>query len=730
MNKRELRRYILDKAIEQIIRLGGLSIVIFLILVFIYLVRQVIPLFSPAEIQLLGEQNIPSEQRLIHLNMEKQNEILTKFYRDGTVLFYDINRRLVVDEQRLTSQPILSYGIDTPTRRIIALSERAGEVSLVQHNYKEDFSSGVIQVKPELSFPYGREAIPLSQAPLIKIALLSDENSLTLIGLDSNGILKGKKLSRQVNFLSGVITREEKDLQLPPIEQSVDFIKIFNKQTALIIASRSGKAQLIDLRKGSIEQTLSLTQNSKITAIGSLTGELSLIVADTNGDLNQWFIPQASERKANLILARSFHTPSPAQRLVQVENSKSFIAITQTGNLHFFNAPAQRESINYPLSQTSNDIIALALSPRANGLVVIERNGLHKIYAVDNPYPDISLHRLFAPILYEGYAKKDFVWQSTAASDDFEPKYSLVPISFGTLKAAFYAMLFSAPLAVAAAIFTSFFMGPGLRRRVKPVIEMMEAFPTVILGFIAGLVMAPFFEKHLPGIFTIMILLPISVIILGFLFTSLPSSIRRFLTNGWEGILLIPVVLLIGYLLLELSPYLELVFFDGDMRVWLSDRGIDYNQRNALVVGIAMGLAVIPTIYSISEDALFAVPSSMVQGAYALGATPLQNVIGVVLPASMSGILSALMIGLGRAVGETMIVLMATGNTPVMDPSLFTGLRTLAANIAVEIPESPVGSSHFRVLFLCGLVLFGFTFIVNSIAEIIRHRIRKRYAHV
>ena len=381
--------------------------------------------------------------------------------------------------------------------------------------------------------------------------------------------------------------------------------------------------------------------------------------------------------------------------------------------------------MDYSLSHTAGDIIALALSPRANGLMVIERNGVHKLFSIDNPHPEISLYRLFAPILYEGYANKDFVWQSTAANDDFEPKFSLVPLTFGTLKAAFYAMLFSAPLAIAAAIFTSFFMSAGLRRRVKPIIEMMEAFPTVILGFIAGLVMAPYFEKHLPGIFTIMLLLPIAVILIGFLLTRLPGSVRQLISNGWESILLVPLFLLISYLLLQLSPYMELLLFDGDLRVWLSDHGIDYNQRNALVVGIAMGLAVIPTIYSISEDALFFVPSSMVQGAYALGATPLQNVIGVVLPASMSGILSALMIGFGRAVGETMIVLMATGNTPVMDPSLFTGLRTLAANIAVEIPESPVGGSHFRTLFLCGLVLFTFTFIVNSLAEVIRQPNKK-----
>ena len=100
----------------------------------------------------------------------------------------------------------------------------------------------------------------------------------------------------------------------------------------------------------------------------------------------------------------------------------------------------------------------------------------------------------------------------------------------------------------------------------------------------------------------------------------------------------------------------------------------------------------------------------------------------VVLPSASPGIFSATMIGLGRAVGETMIVLMATGNTPVMDFSIFEGMRTLSANVAVELPESEVDSTHFRVLFLASLVLFIFTFFFNTIAEVVRQRLREKYS--
>jgi phosphate transport system permease protein len=178
-----------------------------------------------------------------------------------------------------------------------------------------------------------------------------------------------------------------------------------------------------------------------------------------------------------------------------------------------------------------------------------------------------------------------------------------------------------------------------------------------------------------------------------------------------------------------LSHPIEQAFFNGDMRGWLSSElGIGFDQRNALVVGLAMGFAVIPTIFSITEDAVFSVPKHLSYGSLALGATPWQTLVRVVILTASPGIFSAVMIGLGRAVGETMIVLMATGNTPVMDFSIFQGMRTLSANIAVEMPESEVDSTHYRVLFLAALVLFGVTFIFNTLAEIVRQRLRVKYS--
>ena len=192
---------------------------------------------------------------------------------------------------------------------------------------------------------------------------------------------------------------------------------------------------------------------------------------------------------------------------------------------------------------------------------------------------------------------------------------------------------------------------------------------------------------------------------------------------------MIPVIILAGYISLEVSKPIENLFFNGNLPLWLTqEMGIDYEQRNSLIVGFAMGFAVIPTIFSISEDAIFGVPKHLTRGSLALGATTWQTLTRVILLTASPGIFSAIMIGLGRAVGETMIVVMATGNTAIMDMNIFEGFRALSANIAVEMPETEVDSTHYRILFLGALVLFIATFFFNTAAEVVRQRLRTKYS--
>ncbi|MFQ5583763.1 MAG: ABC transporter permease subunit, partial [Calditrichia bacterium] len=252
---------------------------------------------------------------------------------------------------------------------------------------------------------------------------------------------------------------------------------------------------------------------------------------------------------------------------------------------------------------------------------------------------------------------------------------------------------------------------------------------SVVIGFLAGLYFSPLFERHLMTIFLILLLLPVFFLGGLLLWRLVPEHKRMLVPLGWELLFSVPLILLAAWTASLLAQPLEMSFFSGSVTQWLYDKaGVVYDSRNSFVVGFALGFAVIPIIFTVAEDALSNVPDSLTSASLALGASRWQTVKRVVIPAASGGIFAAVMLGFGRAVGETMIVLMATGNTPIIDLSPFNGFRAMSACIAVEIPEAPVGGTLYRVLFLTALLLFVFTFIINTLSALIGDHLRKKYA--
>jgi phosphate transport system permease protein len=191
-------------------------------------------------------------------------------------------------------------------------------------------------------------------------------------------------------------------------------------------------------------------------------------------------------------------------------------------------------------------------------------------------------------------------------------------------------------------------------------------------------------------------------------------------------LLLVPVGLLaLLWVSVGPAPDLLLSFYGAESLQVLLQFTNDPISKSTMVVAIALGLAIAPSVYSLMEDAISGVPDSVRFASYALGATRLQTLQRVVFRMAMPGLVAAVMLGFGRAFGETMIVLMVTGNTPVANWDLLQGLRALTANLAIELPEADKESVHYRVLFLTACLLFVFTFIVNTLAEVLSQRIRR-----
>ncbi|MDP1932333.1 MAG: ABC transporter permease subunit [Gammaproteobacteria bacterium] len=746
LSRRKLRHF-KDKLAAVSIAVGGLGVIAAVLLIFLYLVYEVMPLFRGAVIQEVSEFRLQEQDnsRVLHLALEERLAVAMRLGEDGQAVYFNTADGAVVSRIPLqipVGQTISSFALDTDVSGIVALGLSGGDVLIAQYAYDVTFGVNNARiVTPVIRYPFGSEPYDMfNDEPVSRLSVRSGTGELMLAGTSSSGVVTLLRARRETNLFSAFNAPSDSDWEvetatLNGVIPSVDQLYLDVDRRWLFALGATGRLSMVDVRPAFtggtsvIEEEVLLVESPlQLTEVSFLLGGISLLVGDSSGNVSQWFLVR---RDGNFAIekVRDFDAGGRVVALSPEQRRKNFVTANEQGYIGIYNSTAHRQVAYEQLVTGVPETIAV--SARGDGILIETTTGNFSFWSIENRHPEVSWEALWQEVWYENYQEPEYIWQSSAANNDFEPKYSLAPLSFGTLKAAFYAMLLAAPLAVCGAIFTGYFMAPAMRQNVKPLIELMEALPTVVLGFLAGLWLAPFLENNLLGVFSLLILTPIGILLAAFAWSRLPDSIRYRVPAGWEAGLLIPVILLVGMLSFAMSGPIELAFFGGDMRSWITnDLGIAYDQRNAMVVGFAMGFAVIPTIFSIAEDAVFTVPRQLTYGSLALGATPWQTLSRVVLPTASPGIFSALMIGMGRAVGETMIVLMATGNTPIMDINIFEGMRTLAANIAVEVPESEVDSTHYRILFLAALVLFMFTFVVNTLAEIIRQRLRRKYSTI
>ena len=769
-------RRLKDRVARALINIGGVAVIGAVALIFFYLLIQILPLFQSAEladpeslaVYQTGYPDDPNPSAASYLSIEEQTQTAIAVYTEGEHLglvhFYELfpakgeaqTNRLVDESIKsqldgngaayLTKRSRLPLIEGIPVTAIGEGSDKGGDKSLIafaqdgevlfwRHTYDKIFESdelGKIQGKnsPNVEFPYGELSYPVVPAgeSVKQLSLVHTSDALVVVSYTESGRLFLKKWSIEEDLFGESRSLEElalKELPAPrrtplnlKIEPSLKWLYLPTETTVEVYNLLANEAYHSEVEVG-----------SRVTATEFLLGDISLLIGDQNGVVSQWFMVRDESvypPRHVLTRIRDFkHGDSPIASIQTEQRRKSFYVIDEAGQLGIYYSTAHSEV--FKAGWFAELPKHFSIAPRGNFLLYDVGDKLATV-RVDNQHPEVSWSSIWEEVWYENYIEPEYIWQSSAANNDFEPKFSLTPLAFGTLKAAIYAMIVAVPLSICGAIYTAYFMAPALRQKIKPTIEFMEALPTVILGFLAGLWLAPFVENHLPGIFSLLLIMPVSFIAVGYLYSLAPKSFRSAVPDGWQPVFLIPIVILVAALSIALSGPIENAFFGGDVRSWLTnDMGIDFDQRNALVVGLAMGFAVIPTIYSITEDALFAVPKSLSFGSLALGATPWQTMVRVILPTASPGIFSALMIGFGRAVGETMIVLMATGNTPIMDMNIFEGLRTLSANIAVEMPEAELHSTHYRLLFLAAFVLFVITFCFNTSAEVVRQRLREKY---
>jgi phosphate transport system permease protein len=740
---RTSRRIRADQWASRLVIVGGIVIIGAILAILFVIVAEVYPLFKPAATRLVRSTPAPDPAAAWNLTgseglgVEEYQEIAYGVDRRGLLQLVNLN-----EGRALPAVPIPGLGgaeITAVTRGGKArygLGTSDGRVIPLDMKVAVEFRPTGRTVTPQPAFGEASIVDPESKRAIRTLALATPESGpITVAQVGPAELVVIATTEKKA--LIGPSTREELRQSLrPELDGQITKIALDGRAEDLFIGTSRGQVVRYDMRDPATPvradaMDVAGGRGVPITALGFLIGDRTLVVGDQSGRVSTWQVippPGGGERRLTRIYDFAPH-PGAVVGVSPSGREKGFVTADATGEVHLSYGTSGETLVSWKAAGAT--LRGVAMSPKADGVVTLDDRGLLAQWALDNRHPEITWRTLFGRVWYEGYSQPEYVWQSTGGTDDFEAKFSLTPLIYGTLKGTFYALLFAVPLALLAALYVSEFMHPDLKAYIKPVVEIMAALPSVVLGFLAGLWLAPLVERIVPGLFLVPVVVPVVIVLALLLWQLVPIGVRGRLRAGSEVFLLVPVVVAGMWLALVLGGLVDTVLLGGNYRGWLlSALGLTYDQRNSLVVGIAMGFAVVPIIFTIAEDSLANVPGHLRAGSLALGATRWQTALRIVLPTASPGIFSAIMIGFGRAVGETMIVLMATGNTPVMDWSMFNGFRALSANIAVELPEAPELGTLYRVLFLAALLLFSLTFVLNTIAEVVRLKLRRKYRYL
>jgi phosphate transport system permease protein len=731
LTQRKQQRKFQDRAAAVVVSAGGSLILFSIIAIFFVIVAEVRPLFRRPKLTPLYALSTPDGERAILCGLDD--------FRENGFVVTDTSRLLFADlrEQRLRAvkecvpraDARITAAASADNKRHV-LGTADGRAILLNLSFDLSYPTGHRIVTPRCSYADPIDLGIDGRRAVQKIARADTENSSLIAAADSGELVLYRETAvkallgpsrSKVDRLS--VSTKLRDITALALSSDGRMLAAGDNLGRILLFAIDPSLQAKELAEASVDQA--------VTALDFLLGNQKIISGLNGGEVVSWLMLR--EKEGTVLREADRYRPlsGTVTALSHSPRNRTFAAGADNGRIILGYGTSGETLLDFsptpPGGASAAPIEAVMFAPKGNGLAVAAA-GRTSFWGLENPHPEVSWKTLFGRVWYEGYNEPAYVWQSTGATDEFEPKISLTPLIFGTLKGTFYALIFAVPLAVLGALYASQFLHPAYKNVIKPVIELMAALPSVVIGFIAALWLAPYLERIGPGA----ALIPVfAVAAVGIAFAVKPLLDRRTTwlhRPGSELVLILPALAFAIWAAIEAGFAVEERWLGGDYLAWLREHArILYDQRNAVVVGIAMGFAVVPIIFTIAEDCLASVPRHLIAGSLALGATRWQTAYRVVLPVAAPGIFSAIMIGLGRAVGETMIVLMATGNTAIMDGSPFNGFRALSANIAVELPEAPVGGTLYRVLFLSALVLFVMTFAFNTVSEVVRMRLRRNY---
>ena len=612
---KEARKSVLiaDRLADWTIRVGGILVIIAVFGILVFLVEEVLPLFKGGTVtDRLSYRVAALDDRIVAVTMDEHQSLAVLVGSHGGLRAFHAPTGVPLEVPGFDFEGMEVTAVAlAQDRENVAFGMEDGSVRFGRIKIRTDIlaADGVpegLRVLDERDASDGRSVyskIPGNQVRKVSLEAnleaergeagggdsivamdyrlggLAERPTRAFVTLDRGGRINMSLAESRLNMLTRQTTVTVTRSTLPPLPEGVvpTHILMTQKADQVYVAEKSGRVfryNTQNLREPLLaEETDLFSEGVELTTFGFLAGENSLVVGGSDGSVNIYFrlARKDSDTRDGFVLVhtREFeHHASAVRGFQPTQRGKAFMTVDDGGRILVRHGTS--ESTLLDLAVGREPFAVLAFAPRGDGILGVRQSGEATLWKLSIPHPETSIRTLFCKVWYEGYPEPAFTWQSSAATDEFEPKLSLVPLIFGTVKATVYSLIFAIPIALLGAIYTSEFMHQRVRAMVKPLMEMMASLPSVVLGFVAALVLAPVVETWIAAVLLCFFVFPLCLVGSAFLWQFVPGGIALRM-EGIPKFLIIVLMSAVGvFLAYRLGPTFERVFFSGNFTLWVN----------------------------------------------------------------------------------------------------------------------------------------------------------------
>ncbi|HUG38736.1 MAG TPA: hypothetical protein VML54_17390, partial [Candidatus Limnocylindrales bacterium] len=496
------RRILADRWASRLVITGGLVIIASVLGILLVIAAEVYPLFESPTATLVGHVPAPGLAAGWALaagdaaGVDEYREVAFAVSENGVLAFTSLKAGPAIPAVPVPGLEGGRVSIVTALGKgQYLLGTGDGRVIPLTVGFEAVFTDGRRTVIPRPEFGQAAALDPEAKRPILRVAAASPAAGAVRVAQVGPTELVIQSVIEKKALIGGSTKEESRGTLAVSAEGEITAVRLDGRGEDMFVGTSRGQILHYDLREPASPRMKAATATGiapvPITALGFLLGDRTLIAGDEAGGVSTWQVvppPEGGEARLTRMHGFAGHK-RPIVSVNASQRDKGFVTADAGGSIRVHYGTSGHTLL--ALEAEAGGLLTAVLAPKADGVLALDRRGVWSHWQLDNPHPEITLRTVFGKVWYEGYSKPEYVWQSTGGTDDFEAKFSLTPLLYGTLKGTFYALLIAVPLALLGALYVSEFMHPAVKAYVKPVVEIMAALPSVVLGFLAGLWLAP-----------------------------------------------------------------------------------------------------------------------------------------------------------------------------------------------------------------------------------------------